>query len=162
MIGCRGGCPCEHYACHDNTPPDLIDTHLLLINPKIKSNSKPANEQIKWNLVKKKTDLVEQPGNGNGHKDTFVSSYHGVDLKYPASFEGQRSQGFSNSSLSFYCQRYYKLLGVSIPKSHMCSFTNHGHMYLAGGTADNDHNRRLYKIEGYEIIQLDDIPFDFG
>ena len=44
----------------------------------------------------------------------------------------------------------------------MCSFTNHGHMYLAGGTADNAHNRRLYRIESNEIVQLDDIPFDFG
>ena len=110
MIGCRGGCPCEHYACHDNTPPDLIDTHLLLINPKIKSGSSPSHEQIKWNLVKKKTGFGSQSGYA---KSKFVSSYQPVVLKYPPTFEGQRSQGFI----------YHQILatfGISIlDKSHV-------------------------------------------
>ena len=72
---------------NDNIPPDLVDTHLLLINPKARNGYSPTDGQLKWSLIKKKT---RNPGNGNGNH-SFTSSHHSVQLKTPASFEGQRS-----------------------------------------------------------------------
>ena len=47
-------------------------------------------------------------------------------------------------------------------RSYMCSFTNHGNMYMAGGVTDKSHRRRLFQIKGNEVVQLSNLPFDFG
>ena len=135
MSGCRGGCPCsdpEAYDCHDGTLPDIQDTHILVINPKTRSSYSPDADQIKFSLTKKKSKRIRR---SSGSSD-FNDSFHEVELNAPDTFEGDRS--------------------------YMCSFTNHGHMYLAGGAPDKSHRRRLFKIQGNDVVQLENMPFDFG
>ena len=35
-------------------------------------------------------------------------------------------------------------------------------MYIAGGTSSKSHRRRFYHVLPHEMIQLDNLPFDFG
>ena len=66
----------------------------------------------------------------------YAQSHSNVELATPDSFEGDRS--------------------------YMCSFTNHGNMYMAGGPADKSHRRRLFQVKSDEIVQLANMPFDFA
>ena len=62
--------------------------------------------------------------------------YNPVELENPPSYEGDRS--------------------------FMCSFTNHGLMFLAGGEKDKSHRRRFYQLREEGLHQLANLPFDFA
>ena len=135
MSGCRGGCPCsdtDAYDCHDGTLPDLQNTYVLIINPKTQPRSTSPDMDQMKFSLTKKKSTRIRRSSGSG----FEASHHDVKLNTPDSFDGDRS--------------------------YMCSFTNHGHMYMAGGAPDKSHRRRLFKIQGNDLVQLENMPFDFG